>query len=762
MMNTHFQPTFPADARDPDRPRPWLSLHYLLLLLTLLAVVPLLLIEFASSRREQEERLERARQNIETLAEVVAERHVKMAEGVSQLLLALATSPVVTGSDRVACSQYFKRLLSLQPALVNLGLIDPEGRLVCSAVDGSLATYLGERDYFLRAQQTDQLVLGSYLVGRVTGRKSIVFAHATQAAGAPGKSVVYASLDLQWLGQTLRGNIRYAGGSLQVVDASGLVLASSETEADRLGTLIADPVLREAVRAGHTGVVEGPASEQPPMLRVLRPVRVSGEGVLFVAVTVPADKVIAPALHNLWLRLAGILGIAVVVGLCVWWLGQRLLVRPLHRLVKGLRAVEQGDFGQALQQPGTPLRELGELQQTLGSMVMGLEAQRFDRDQALGALSEREARYRELFKSNPQVMYVYDIRSLQFLAVNEAAEIFYGYSHEDFLNLTLLDIRPETERAMLLEYLAGHAAEAWSGLPRVWTHQKKSGETRQVEVIVHATVFGGQAAELVMVTDVTVRLAAEARVRELTEELERRVDERTRALQLANQELQAFSYSVSHDLRNPLGAVAMFGQMLAAHAGETLDAQSRRYLARMEQGLRGMDRLIDDLLALSKLTRDELVMGPVDLSALCHAVLQELRESDPTRSVTVTLEEGLHCVGDERLLRRLLVNLIGNAWKFTAHTPAAHIRIGQQPRTNSQSPPVFFVADNGAGFDMKFAGRLFLPFERLHGDQDFPGTGIGLATVQRIVARHGGRVWAEAAVGLGATFYFVINLPRVL
>jgi PAS domain S-box-containing protein len=762
MTNTHFQPTFPADVLDPEHPRPWLNLQFVLILLTLLAVVPLILIEFASSQREQAERIEQARQNIEALAEVVAERHVKTVEGVGQLLLALATSPVVAGSDRAACSQYFKRLLSLQPSLVNLGVIDPQGRLVCNAVDGSLATFLGDRDYFLRAQQTDQLVMGGFLVGRVTGRKSIVFAQATQTGGERGKSVVYASLDLQWLDQALRGTIRQAGGHLHVVDAAGLVLASSVTGVERVGTPLTDPVLREAVRAGRTGVVAEAANEQPAVLRVLRPVQVRGDGALLVAVTVPTDRVIAPALHNLRLRLAGILGIGVMVAVCVWLLGQRLLVQPLHQLVKGLRAVEQGDFGQALLQPGTPLRELGELQQTLGSMVMGLEAQRFERDQALGALSERETRYRELFKANPQVMYVYDVRSLQFLAVNEAAEIFYGYKHEEFLKLTLLDIRPEAERAKLLEYLAGHFANTSHNMPRVWTHQKKGGETRQVEVIFHATVFGGHAAELVMVTDVTARLAAEARVRELTEELERRVDERTRALQLANQELQAFSYSVSHDLRNPLGAVAMFGQMLAAHAGDTLDAQSQRYLARMDQGLRGMDRLIDDLLALSKLTRDELVMGPVDLSALCHSVLQELREGDPSRSVTVTLEEGLHCVGDERLLRRLLVNLIGNAWKFTAHTPVAHVRIGQQARTNSQSPPVFFVADNGAGFDMKFAGRLFLPFERLHGDQDFPGTGIGLATVQRIVARHGGRVWAEAAVGLGATFYFVINLPRVL
>ena len=212
-------------------------------------------------------------------------------------------------------------------------------------------------------------------------------------------------------------------------------------------------------------------------------------------------------------------------------------------------------------------------------------------------------------------------------------------------------------------------------------------------------------------------------------------------------------------LRNPLGAVGMFGQMLSAQLGETLDEQAQLCLARIEQGVRGMERLIDDLMALAKVTRTELVVVDVDLSAVCREVLKELREGDPGREVEVTLEEGLGCRGDAGLLRRLMTNLIGNAWKFTARTPAARIHIGRQQDGPAGGPPVFFVKDNGAGFDMKFAGRLFVPFERLHGDHDFPGTGVGLATVQRIVARHGGRIWAEAAPGQGATFRFIINAP---
>ena len=759
MMETEFQPTRPADMLDPGRPRPWMGLHLLLVLLTLLAVMPLVVIEVISSEREQDERIQRARESTDALAEVVAGNHSRMADGVGQFLVALASAPSVSDEDPAACARYLRRTLSLEPAYANAGLIGLDGRLVCQARESSADVYLGDRDYFRRALQTGRFVMGHYLIGRVTGRKTLAFSRPVVAEGGRVKGVVYAAMDLHWLDQSLAGSGTVPGASVQVVDVSGLVLASSETDMDRVGTPMTDAVLRNAVRDRRTGLVEGAPGEQPAMLRALRPVQVNGEGLLYVTVTVPTGRVIAPALHNLRLRLAGILAIALVVGLGVWVFGQRLLVRPLERLVQSLRDIETGEFRDALLQPQTPLRELAELQQTLGSLVMGLEAQRFERDQALVALSEREARYRELFRANPQVMYVYNIRSLRFLAVNEAAVAFYGYTHEEFLGLTLLDIRPASERAALLAQLAKRQKFSDGQPPRVWTHQRKSGERRQVEVIFRATVFDGSAAELVMVTDVTTRLAAEGRVRELHEKLEQRVAERTRELQLSNQELEAFAYSVSHDLRNPLGAVAMFGQLLSAHMGDAVDAQGQLYLARIEQGVRGMERLIDDLLALAQVTRTQLVMESVDLTALCHAVLQELRETEPARAVTVTLEDGLHCTGDARLLRRLLANLIGNAWKFTSRTPSAHIRIGRQPGAGTPATPVFFVADNGAGFDMKFAGRLFLPFERLHGDHDFPGTGVGLATVQRIVARHGGRVWADAAVGQGATFYFVIGQP---
>ena len=224
-----------------------------------------------------------------------------------------------------------------------------------------------------------------------------------------------------------------------------------------------------------------------------------------------------------------------------------------------------------------------------------------------------------------------------------------------------------------------------------------------------------------------------------------------RQLAAANRELEAFSYSVSHDLRSPLRAIRSFTQMLEEDAGPQLDEASRDHLRRVVAATTRMSDLIDALLELSRISRVAIQRAPVDLGAIAIAVVDELRHRDPDRAVDVTIAPQLVASADARLARALLDNLIGNAWKFTAHTTGARIEIGAK----DDGERMFFVRDNGAGFDMSHAAKLFAPFQRLHGT-DFAGTGVGLATVRRIVERHGGRIWAESAVGTGATFWFTL------
>jgi len=264
---------------------------------------------------------------------------------------------------------------------------------------------------------------------------------------------------------------------------------------------------------------------------------------------------------------------------------------------------------------------------------------------------------------------------------------------------------------------------------------------------------GYEAHDLTLLQDIADRAGLAIENARLYDGLERRVRERTAELEAANGELEAFSYSVAHDLRTPLRSIDGFSLALLEDCAEQLDDAGKNYLLYIRQSAQRMANLIDDLLTLSRVTRCELQRKVVDLSALARSVIGHLEHAQSDRRVEVAIEDGVVCEGDATLLGVVLDNLIGNAWKFTAKRPIARIEFGAR----AAECPVFFVRDNGVGFDMAYASMLFGVFQRLHSVDEFEGTGIGLATVQRIVRRHGGRVWAEAAVDRGATIYFTLE-----
>ena len=242
---------------------------------------------------------------------------------------------------------------------------------------------------------------------------------------------------------------------------------------------------------------------------------------------------------------------------------------------------------------------------------------------------------------------------------------------------------------------------------------------------------------------------------QLYEELERRVRERTAQLEVANKELESFSYSVSHDLRAPLRAISGFGRMLESEAAEALGEKGRGHLQRILAAAGRMDQLTEDLLALARVTTLEIVRKPADLSQAAGSILETLRQQAPDRKAEVLIAPGVTVSCDARLVTAVLENLLSNAWKYTSKQSEARIEFGVERATGAV--PVFFVKDNGAGFDMAYAGKLFGAFQRLHSEKEFPGNGVGLATVQRIVRKHGGRIWAESGPGKGATFRFTLE-----
>lgn len=257
------------------------------------------------------------------------------------------------------------------------------------------------------------------------------------------------------------------------------------------------------------------------------------------------------------------------------------------------------------------------------------------------------------------------------------------------------------------------------------------------------------------ITDVTERKHAALKISRLNAELESRVQRRTAQLEAANVALEAFSYSVAHDLRSPLSTIEGFSALLQKEMPFESGGRAHHYLARIRNSVRQMGELTDGLLALAQFSRSSLSRAPVDLSAEADQVLRRFREKEGGRVVQATVDAGMWVQADQALLRQVLDNLIANAWKFTSKNPQAEISVGHEVGVDGK--PVYFVKDNGVGFDMVYVDKLFGAFQRLHSQEEFSGSGIGLATVHRIIARHGGKVWAWSVLGQGSTFYFTLG-----
>jgi PAS domain S-box-containing protein len=379
-----------------------------------------------------------------------------------------------------------------------------------------------------------------------------------------------------------------------------------------------------------------------------------------------------------------------------------------------------------------------------------------ERNQAALTLARADAKLREQSSILDKALDAIIIRDLnnKVLYWNHGAERLYRWKASDILGqsvLGLMDDQAQFDHAM--DQLMLH--DEWVG---ELTQLDKDGSKLYLEC--HWTLVrddkGRPERVLAINTDIRERKWAREEIARLNMSLEDRVRQRTLQLETANHELESFSYLLSHDLRTPLSAINGFSSLLGKEIDlEMASERAKHYLVRIRKGVDQMADLIDAMLVLSHVSRGSLKWARVDLSALAETVMAGYRERDPGRALHLEIEPGLWAEGDSRLLRQVLDNLLGNAWKFSAQRDVTHIALRREVRAGNEK--VYIVRDNGAGFDMAYAGKLFGAFQRLHSLSEFPGTGIGLVVVSKIIARHGGRIWADSLPGQGASFYFTLG-----
>jgi signal transduction histidine kinase/CHASE3 domain sensor protein len=373
-----------------------------------------------------------------------------------------------------------------------------------------------------------------------------------------------------------------------------------------------------------------------------------------------------------------------------------------------------------------------------------------------------EEKYRYLFNSIKEgfcvVEMIFDAQEKpidhRFLETNPAFEKHTGI--HDAIGRTILEFAPDHDS----HWFENLGQVAKTGIAHRFANDTKALDDRLFDV--YAFRLGGaqNARVAILFSDVTKRRQSQDRILRLSAGLEARVRHRTVHLETANHELESFSYAVSHDLRSPLNTISMLSHLLAEAVGEKAGVRGTQYLSRIHDSTLLMGELIEGLLSLTNLSRDTLQVKKIDLSAIARKKLQECQELEPNRQVQIRIQDGMRIDADPRMMAIVIQNLLGNAWKFTAMQASALIEMGSRPgRAGVINETVYFVKDNGAGFNMASASNLFSAFERLHSSSDFSGTGIGLATAKRAIERQGGSIWAEGKENAGATFYFTLNKP---
>lgn len=610
------------------------------------------------------------------------------------------------------------------------------------------------RPWYRAAGVDARIVWGEPYIFRTTRDLGITASRTLSSrGGAPGE-VVGIDIKLKDLSRFLGKISLHEQSAIEVVDGQGYVLASSrfaQFEKYLAGRAARPPRLTDPEFILQHAVMDFYRSSQLDQFEItqggtgyfvkIAPFPLDNGTTILTILTLPREAFMSGFLSTFHRNL--VLFLLFLGVITVYFLARYIV--PVRRLTRYSRNFSLDNIP-----PPLPVRrhdEIGILTASINGMIDTIR----DRTAAL-RLSEEH--YRTLVQSARSIILRWD-SSGTITFINDHGAEFFGYRAEELIGRKVVGTIVASTDSVGNDLI--RMIESICATPEAFRSNQNENVTRDGRTVwvnwsnVAVCDLAGNAVEILSVgNDATFQVEAERQIRSLNEELEQRVRERTNAFEVSNRELEAFCYSVSHDLRAPLRHIDGYSHMLIEDHAAALNREATEILERISRSTRRMGTLIDDLLELSRITRQELRPSPVNLSALAREIVEELQRSDPDRKPDVTIAGNVVVQGDATLLRVVLVNLLGNAWKYTSLTAAPAIVFGAN---SSPDGLVFFVQDNGVGFDMQFCDKLFQPFQRLHRSDEFEGTGIGLAIVQRIILRHDGTVWATATPGKGATFF---------
>lgn len=704
---------------------------------------------FSSAKLRQHE-IEEALSGTTSLCERVLSEQQSIAASAEQLMATLALMPEVEGHDAPDMCRILAEIVRMSPLYQNLLVVDRDGLVWASALaTGSFS--IADRRHFKNAMATGRLSSGEFGICRITLRPTINLCYPFRDKTGAIAGAIVAGLRLDRL--LPKNDENFKEFDHVILDHRGVVVGGGTRFQGRVGTAELPGLFAKMQQGPFRGEIRGVDFDGRMRFISYRKLRLKGEQepYLYVCTSIPvqtvdrlANEVMAPNL--------GIFVICLTIFfILAWRVGKRSLLDPVCALKSASRRLAGGDLQvrvSALVQGG----ELGELGRTFDEMAQHLLAREQERAATEKSLRASEERLR-LFFERQLVGMAIGSSERGWIKTNKKFHVILGYSAEELNRLFWQElVHPaDLPRALIYyEKLLAGGLEEFSVEVRM---VRKDGAVLFTEISIGCVRQPCGAVDylLILLDDITPRKNAEHEIELLHSLLEQRVLERTEQLESAIREQESFSYSVSHDLRSPLRHINSYLSIFIEDHGSELMPEARFYLDRARSASVRMGKLIDDLLQLSKVGRSELVKENVNLTELATAAAAMFRESEPGRSLEVVIADNLTARGDRVLMNQVLVNLLGNAWKYTARIEKPRLEVGAR---EEDGQTVFFVRDNGTGFDMTYQDKLFRPFQRLHGDE-YEGNGIGLATVARIMERHGGEVWAEAAPGEGATFYLV-------